>query len=150
VKKIINAGLRRNIDGILSSLLVALFVYAGLSKMLDYANFKLQLGKSPFIAGFAPVLAWAIPTIELIVAILLLIPATKLIGLYGSLFLLSLFSSYIYAMLHYSYYLPCNCGGVLSKMSWGQHLIFNLVFVVLCLGGIYFQNKTDLYEKATG
>ncbi|MCC9073533.1 hypothetical protein LNQ49_18305 [Flavobacterium sp. F-65] len=34
-------------------------------------------------------------------------------------------------MLNYSSYLPCSCGGILEKMSWLEHLIFNFIFVLL-------------------
>mgnify|MGYP001346109640 CR=1 FL=1 len=39
-------------------------------------------------------------------------------------------------MLHYSFYVPCSCGGVLLQMSWQQHLVFNIVASLLALAGI--------------
>ena len=36
--------------------------------------------------------------------------------------------------------IPCSCGGVLEKMSWNEHLIFNIAFVVLGLVAILLQN----------
>jgi len=32
--------------------------------------------------------------------------------------------------------LPCSCGGVIAKLSWNQHLLLNLGFVLLALGAI--------------
>jgi hypothetical protein len=121
---------------IISALLILLFMYAAVSKLLDYETFKLQLSKSPFITQFAGVTAWALPVGEIMVALALIFKPTRLLGLYASLFLMTMFTAYIWAMLHYSYYIPCSCGGVLSKMSWGEHLWFNVGFVVLSIGGI--------------
>lgn len=121
------------IADVIAALLVLLFVYAALSKLFDYSTFKFQLGRSPYVTNMAGFVAWALPLGELIVAALLIVKRTKLIGFYASFFLMLLFTAYIYAMLHYSYYVPCSCGGVLSMMSWNQHLIFNVVFTLLAL-----------------
>ncbi|MEI9809094.1 MAG: MauE/DoxX family redox-associated membrane protein [Bacteroidota bacterium] len=125
---------------LICGLLILLFVYTGLSKLLDYNNFHLQLGKSPFITAFADSVAWSLPTGEILVALALMFRKTRLLGLYTSLFLMTMFTVYIYAMLRYSYDLPCSCGGVISKMSWSQHLWFNTGFVVLSVAGILLQS----------
>ena len=126
---------------IISSLLILLFVYTALSKLLDFDTFKLQLSKSPFITDFASTVAWALPVGELLVGLALVFKKTRLLGLYASLFLMTMFTAYIYAMLHYSYDLPCSCGGIISKMSWTQHLWFNAGFVGLSIVGIVLQSK---------
>ncbi len=132
---------RKTILGIISALLVLLFAYAGLSKLLDYNTFKFQLGRSPYVTGIAGFVAWALPVCEIIIVLLLIIQRTRLLGLYASFFLMLLFTGYIYAMLHFSYYIPCSCGGILSKMSWSQHLVFNVVFVFIALAGILLEEK---------
>ena len=134
---------------IISSLLVLLFVYAAVSKLLDYQTFKVQLGKSPFITAFAGTVAWALPLVEIFVALLLTFSRTRLQGLYASLFLMTLFSSYIYAILHYSYYVPCSCGGILSKMSWSEHLWFNVGFVGVAILGILMQSNSTAIPKGS-
>jgi uncharacterized membrane protein YphA (DoxX/SURF4 family) len=124
---------------IISNLIILLFVYAATSKLIDYEEFKIQLGKSPFINEFAGVTAWALPIGEILVGLALAFYRTRLLGLYASLFLMTMFSAYIYAMLHYSYYIPCSCGGILSKMGWTTHLWFNIGFVILSIIGILLQ-----------
>lgn len=119
--------------------LVLLFVYAGASKLQDYQTFVFQLGRSPFIDEFAQLTAWALPAGEILVGLALTLNRFRLLGLYASLFLMTMFSAYIYAMVHYSFDLPCSCGGILSNMDWETHLWFNLVFVVLSLGGILLE-----------
>lgn len=131
-----------------AALLILLFVYAAISKLLDYSTFKNQLEKSPFITLFAGTVAWSLPAVEIITALFLLTKPLRLIGLYLSLFLMSLFTLYIYAMLHYSYYIPCSCGGILSKMSWTSHLWFNLFFVVISIASILIDNSETSNKAA--
>ena len=126
---------------LICGLLVLLFVYTGISKMIDFSTFHLQLGKSPFITKYANAVAYTLPAGEILVALALFFNKTRLLGLYASLFLMTMFTAYIYAMLNYSYDLPCSCGGIISKMSWTQHLWFNAGFVLLSLIGILLQVK---------
>jgi uncharacterized membrane protein YjjP (DUF1212 family) len=45
--------------------------------------------------------------------------------------------------------LPCSCGGIISLLSWGGHLVFNSVFILLAFAGVMLEklnrqlNKTD-------
>ena len=127
--------------GIICTLNITLFVYAATAKLLDYYNFQFGLTESPFIAPFANILAWAVPASELIIAALLVLPATRLAGLYASLVLMSLFTIYISTMLLFGSDIPCSCGGVLEEMSWGTHIIFNCFFVAISAWGIYLHRK---------
>ena len=128
---------------IISALLVALWAYAAISKLLDYGTFKFQLGRSPYVTNMAGFVAWFLPLTELTVATLLIINKTRLLGLYSSFFLMLLFTGYIYAMLHFSYYIPCSCGGILSKMDWKTHFEFNVAFTILPVVGILLDKKPD-------
>lgn len=120
-------------------LLTLLFIYAAISKLRDFSTFQLQLGQSPFITAFADALSWIVPIGEILLALMLIYKPLRLIGLYGSLFTMALFTAYIYSMLHYSYYVPCSCGGILNSLSWEAHLWFNTGFVVIALTGIFIQ-----------
>src|SRR5882757_6388457 len=103
---------------IISILLILLFSYASITKLLDYDNFQIQLSKSPMLVQVTTLTAWFIPSIELIVAGLLIFNKTRIAGLYGSLTLMSLFTFYIIAILNFSEHIPCSCGGVLDKLNW--------------------------------
>ncbi len=127
---------------IVCALLVLLWVYVAVSKLLDYGTFVSQLEKSPYTTGYAEWVGWLVPAVELITAMVLITRLGRMIGLYSSLFLLLLFSGYIYAILNYSYFIPCSCGGIISKMTWEQHLVFNLVFVGLTIGAILLSNTS--------
>ena len=79
--------------------------------------------------------SWLITFIELCVALLIAWPKTRLKGLYGALALMLLFTGYTVAILFFAPYTPCSCGGVISLLSWEQHLIFNIVFLLLSVLG---------------
>ncbi|MET7000176.1 MauE/DoxX family redox-associated membrane protein [Chitinophaga defluvii] len=128
---------------IIVALLIILFIYTGLNKMLDYTNFKFQLGRSPFIQSMSGFIAATLPAGEILVATLLVFKPTRMLGLYASFILMALFTGYIWLMLHYAYDLPCSCGGVLAVLSWKDHLIFNGVFTIISLIGILLQGKNN-------
>jgi len=112
-------------------LLFLLFLDTAVSKLTDLDKFRRNIESSPFISPYSHFLVWGIPFAELITAGALIFKTTRLAGLYLSVFLMSLFTAYVYAMLHFSPYLPCSCAGVLESMSWQQHLIFNMTFLVI-------------------
>jgi uncharacterized membrane protein YphA (DoxX/SURF4 family) len=128
---------------ITSSLLILLFAYTAISKLFNYRTFARTLSESPLIHNGADTIAWLLPATELVVVLLLFFDASRKAGLYVSLCLLIVFSLYIYGMLLFVDDLPCNCGGVLNKMSWKQHLFFNAGFLVINLIGI---GRFQLYE----
>lgn len=133
---------------VICMLYILLFVYAAISKLLDFQNFKVQLGQSPLLAAFAGFFSIAVPLVELLIAIGLLFSKSQLVSLYISFCLMVMFTSYIYIILNFSSSIPCSCGGVLEKMDWRQHLIFNSLFVVLAAVAILLYNKkTTSYEN---
>lgn len=112
-------------------LYILLFVYAATTKLQDYQKFVIQLGQSPILTQYSTYLAWGIPFLELLIAVLLIIPYTRLLAMYAAFSLMVMFTTYIVLASRFSDYVPCSCGGVLEGMSWTHHLIFNVVFVLL-------------------
>jgi uncharacterized membrane protein YphA (DoxX/SURF4 family) len=127
----LNAKTKSLITEIICLFFILLFVYAAVSKLLDFENFQLQLGQSPLLSAFAWWISWSVPIIEILVSILLSIPKFRKFGLFAALGLMTMFTVYIFIILHFSSFVPCSCGGILEKMSWNTHLIFN-VFCILC------------------
>jgi uncharacterized membrane protein YphA (DoxX/SURF4 family) len=128
---------------VISLLFILLFAYAASSKLLDYNTFTVQIAQSPLLTAFAGFLGWMVPFLEIVIAVLLFFPRTRLAAMYVSFFLMILFTAYIFIILNFSDFVPCACGGVLEEMSWSQHLIFNLAFVLLAGMAIF------LMEPAT-
>lgn len=116
--------------------LLILWIYTGISKLYDFQNFKSQLEKSPFIANYSTLIAYTLPIGEVLLGLLLVLKFTRRIALFISFGLMLAFTGYIYIMLHFAYDLPCSCGGVISKMTWNQHLWFNIGYTLLALIGI--------------
>ncbi|MFV8351741.1 MauE/DoxX family redox-associated membrane protein [Flavobacterium sp. XS2P14] len=127
----LNSQIRNNIVNIICCLYAVLFTYAAISKLLDFENFRIQLGQSPLLGSFAGWILFTVPALEILIAILLLIQNFRLIGLFTAYTLMVMFTAYIYIILNYSAFVPCSCGGVIQKLSWGQHIIFNICFILL-------------------
>lgn len=115
----------------ISLLHVLLFVYAAVSKILDFENFRVQLGQSPLLSAYAGYVSVLVPTTELLICCFLLIPRTRILGLFAAYALMVMFTAYIYIILNFSSFVPCSCGGILEEMSWNQHMAFNLAFILL-------------------
>ena len=123
---------------------IFLFVYAALNKVIDFENFQVQLAQSPLLSYFAEIVSYLIPSIEFIIVLLYLIPRFQFAALLSSFCLMVMFSTYIFIMLHFSPFIPCSCGGILDKMSWNQHLIFNLIFVLLSVLAIIIMPSKNI------
>jgi putative oxidoreductase len=122
---------------IIICLLIGLFVYTAVSKLIDPSIFLRDLNNQPFPKVFNPVLVWLIPLTEFFLAFLLLFNTTRLIGLIGSFYLMLLFTLYTaFVLLGLFNRTPCSCGGVIRWLSWEQHLFFNLFFVIISIIGI--------------
>lgn len=121
---------------IICLLYILLFVYAAVSKILDFENFRVQLAQSPLLSAYAEIIAPLVLAVELLTVLLLSFTRTRKSGLYACLFLMSAFTVYIYIILNYSDFIPCSCGGILEKMGWTTHLVFNVFFILLSLTAI--------------
>ena len=123
-------------------LLIVLFTYAAVSKLVDFQQFGVQLGQSPLLTAFADYLVLAVPLSEIAIVVLLLIKPWRLFGYYASFSILLMFTTYIVLTLNFSDYVPCSCGGVLEDLGWSEHIIFNLAFVLLATFGVLYLEKS--------
>lgn len=127
-----------------SLLFILLFVYAAVSKLLDFETFQTQLGQSPLLSAYAKPVAIGIPFLELFIALGLMMPRFRLWALYGFFGLMVMFTTYIVIILNFSDFIPCSCGGILEKMSWTEHLWFNLIVCLLSLLALFY---TDISKR---
>ncbi|UNY97898.1 hypothetical protein MQE36_12480 [Zhouia spongiae] len=127
----------------ISLLYIILFTYAGISKLVEFETFRVQLGQSPMLTSFSGLVAYGIPTLEIILAIALSINKLRVVALYASLGLMTAFTMYIIAILNFSDFVPCSCGGILEQLGWTEHLIFNIAFVLLAAIAIVLNDQIE-------
>lgn len=131
------------VEEVIRYLFIILFIYAAVSKLLEYQQFLVQLGQSPMLSAYAEAVSIAVPVLEIITALLLIIPAFRLTGLLVSFNLMIMFTVYIIIILNFTDFIPCSCGGVLEELGWTEHLIFNVFFIILASTGSYLYVKTQ-------
>ena len=125
------------ITDIAALMIAVLFLYAAYSKLSDYEQSKAAMIKQVFPRSISLILTWALPATELTLTGLLCIRQTRLKGLYFSLFLLTIFTIYIAITMNGAFgKIPCSCGGILQKMNYKTHILFNISFMILAFWGI--------------
>ncbi|QIY82993.1 hypothetical protein HER18_05300 [Chryseobacterium sp. NEB161] len=128
---------------------VLLFIYAAVSKLMDFENFRVQLAQSPMLSAYAGVVSYGVIALELVISMLLLVPKTRKAALYASFGLMVAFTVYIYLILKYSDFVPCSCGGILEKMGWKEHLVFNIIMVGLACTALFYAETKRATLKTT-
>src|SRR5690606_16125271 len=95
----------------------------------------------PDVIWLSYIISWVVPTLAIVIALLIAIPTTRLKGLYSALGLMIAFTIYVVGIVFISPYGPCSCGGIITLLSWPQHLIFNVGLIILALVAIRFLKK---------
>ena len=127
---------------VIAALLILLFLYAGLSKFLDFKTFRKEMNNQPLPNSWTTFLVWFLPCAEILLSATLIFEHTRLFGFYGALALMGIFTLYTLLILfHVFSYIPCSCGGIIKQLTWPQHLVFNLFFTGASFVGIYTQRR---------
>ena len=134
--------MKKDTSDMIVLLLTILWVYAGVSKLADYDLFIDQLKRQPLPAWSQRLLSWALPTTELITALLLCFEITRNYGVIASYIMLACFTIYTGLALSGAYgNIPCSCGGIFSFMQWKGHLIFNATATIAAFAGWKMSRK---------
>ena len=131
---------KKKIVDIISFLFILLFIYAAVSKLIDFQKFKVQLGQSPLLTIYAGWVAILVPLTEVGIALLMISPRYRSAALYMAFSLMVMFTTYIIIILNFSEFVPCSCGGVLEKLPWRAHLIFNIGFIILAILAVLLES----------
>jgi len=123
------------ISEIITFLLILLFVYASVSKILDFENFRTEMGQSPLLTKISHIVAPVVIVIELLISIMLTSRKTRRWALLMSFALMTIFTTYIVVVFNFTHYIPCSCGGILGKLGWTEHILFNALFVAMAAAG---------------
>ncbi len=124
-------------------LMAMLFTYTAISKLYAWRETKFALYNQWFPELMTEVLLYGLPIVELAVAIFLLLPGLRRFGFMVSILLMLSFTGYVaWVWFGFAGRTPCSCGGVLSSLSWGEHLVFNLVFLGISMIGYWSHGKS--------
>ena len=128
-------------------LFVLLFLYTAANKIWKFQNFKWVLGTLPVIGNYNAIISYSVPAAEFIASMLLLFTGSRKYGFLSSFLLMLTFSAYLIFMVFYAKDLPCNCGGVISQLSWKQHIAFNLFFLLLSAIALKFEIDLNKHQQ---
>ena len=129
-------------------LFTSMFLYAAVSKLIAFQVFVVQMQRQPFSDAYGRFLTWAIPAVEILLSLMMVTNVFRKLGLYLSTSLMICFTGYILLVqLHYYGKIPCSCGGAISKLSWTQHLLFNLFFVGIGFLGIHLERRATILQQ---
>lgn len=120
---------------------IILFLYTGISKIMEYSEFEEQLTDSPILGFAATPIALFLPWVEFAIVLMLIVPRWRLKGFYTTLTLMILFTAYIIGLFSIDKELPCSCGGIIALLSWKQHIVFNSAFILLNVVAIRLQKR---------
>lgn len=125
-------------------LLVTMFLYASVSKYIDINESERAMQKQPFPEWLNSLLVVVIPPVEILISISLIMTKTRKNGLLAASILMLLFTLYVgAALVHLFPRVPCSCGGVIKRLGWQEHFIFNVVFLTLSLTGLMLEYKIN-------
>ena len=129
---------KKKIAGLVASaLLIFLFVYAAISKLIEFPIYYGEINSQPLPDWRTPFLAAGIPSVELVIAMGLISGKYRFASLWAAFILMSAFTVYI-ALILFNVFdrTPCSCGGVLHWLNWKEHFFLNLFFIAVSLAGI--------------
>ncbi|OYX16149.1 MAG: hypothetical protein B7Z16_12030, partial [Algoriphagus sp. 32-45-6] len=90
-----------------------------------------------FPVELAEILAYTIPAIEVLIALLLLFSVTRWWGYMGSALLLTVFITYVGLIWVGAFpRVPCNCAGIIESLGWAEHFVLNLVLIGISVAGL--------------
>ncbi|WP_373521220.1 MauE/DoxX family redox-associated membrane protein [Aquiflexum sp.] len=121
---------------ICSWVLALVFAYTASSKWIDWYGTQSAFYNQIFPNWTAEILMFSIPPLELFLAISLLIPSTRKVAFAASLVLMVIFTIYVGLIMTGIFgRIPCSCGGIISALGWEEHLLMNILLVVIATIG---------------
>jgi hypothetical protein len=90
----------------------------------------------PVFGPYHAITAPLIITLELLIALLLIVPSLKAVGMHATLVLLIIFTLCLILMVMFAEVLPCSCGGISARLSWKSQIWINLFLTLLAGFGI--------------
>lgn len=122
---------------LITGFLIILWAYASFSKLFDLNRFQHAMMTQVFPKWIGKIFTYLVPLVEIAIIVLLLIPETRLIGMYSSMFLMFLFTLYVGGAVFQIYERhPCACGGLFGRLGWHKHFKVNIMLTIVALAGV--------------
>jgi len=122
---------------LITGLLVILWAYASFSKLFDLHQFQHAMMTQVFPKWVGRIFVYVVPLAEIAMIVLLLIPSTRLTGMYASLFTMVAFTLYVGGAVFRIYErTPCACGGLFNRLGWYKHFKLNIMLTIIALTGV--------------
>ncbi|MDF2515260.1 MAG: Uncharacterized protein K0R59_556 [Sphingobacterium sp.] len=119
-----------------------LYMFTGVDKLINIERFTKGLNKVPYLQRYASAIGLGIPVLEILLALMLIIPGRiQQISLWCSTMLMLVFTIFISWMMKYHPNQMCHCGKAIEKMGWDAHLVFNLIWLALGVYAIRYNHK---------
>ena len=137
---------------IIRYLFIALWTYSAVLKLVDYGVFLSQLQRQPLPIWSISILSIALPVGEFLLATAFLFRKTFYLALIVSFVLMLSFSIYVLLAIRGAFgEIPCSCAGIIGRLPWKEHLVFNVIFTLLAFVGILifrnYRNKDFVKHK---
>lgn len=134
----------RGISTTITSILILVFGYTGLDKLVRWKASWSSFHNQPFPTDLAEILSYAVPGVELLIALLLLFSVTRWWGYLGSALLLTVFVTYIGLIWVGAFpQVPCSCAGILDSLGWAEHFWMNLGLIGISVFGIWLERGKE-------
>ena len=102
-----------------SMLLAFVFAYTAIAKIYDWQETRLAMYNQVVPDWSKELLLYGIPGLELVLAVMLLVPKFRRIGFRISAMLMTVFTAYVaWVWLGLAGRVPCSCGGIISSLTW--------------------------------
>lgn len=122
---------------------MALWTIIAINRFGEFHLFMSSMRSQPLANWINETLILWVPVTELLAALLLCFNTTRKIGMYLSCFLMLSYSLYVLLILSKVLgNIPCSCSSPIPKLSWVQHLWFNLSLTGLAGLWIYLNRKS--------
>lgn len=129
------------VSDFIATILILLWTYTGLDKLIRFSESRNAFRNQTFPMELAEILSYAVPGVELLLALLLLFSATRWWGYLGSALLLTVFVTYVGLIWVGAFpRVPCNCAGIIDSMGWAAHFWMNLGLIGVAVVGMRLEN----------
>jgi hypothetical protein len=120
---------RKRIVEIIGALMIVFFVH---SSIVNYFGMQSMINMLAFYTVHTTEYAWAFWGTEVMIALLLIIPSTRIVGLVMTVLFMAGMVTLILMTPHY----PHNFGGLLGYISDTRHLVYEITLGVLALAAL--------------